>query len=206
MKKITSFVMSVIMLITCLSSVTISYASDNDCDFNDNETIIIDGITYKFEYSYLDGEKITRIVNLTDNTEDILYYNKEKKTIFLNDAPVAFVQDIPSEQAVVPFANKNNRWVYYVTTNKRISWAMGTSVAVVAGVIAAVIPGASAKTIFARIGVGTLGILAGSSNGGIVEIREYRRVLMNEKVEFRFDWSFYAQTGDVYGPFSTYLL
>lgn len=81
-KRITSLFLVLIMLLTCSAGTTISYASDNAPTVNESETVIIDGKEYKYEDVFVNGKEITRIINLTDNTEDLLYYDIEKKVLY----------------------------------------------------------------------------------------------------------------------------
>ena len=209
-KRITSLFLSLIMLLTCSVGATISYAADNTSTVAENETVIIDGKEYKYEDVFVNGKEITRIINLTDNTEDILYYDIEKGTVFLNNEPIAYIENEPIETVdafeygISPLAT--NGWRYHDTSNHRITWKQGVAAAVLAGVIAAVIPGTGKLAVLARIGANTLGIVAGACAGGIVKCVAYTQVLLDGKVQCRYDWTFKPNTGESYGPYSSYQL
>ena len=202
--------MALIMLITCLAGTTISYAADKNDNVEKSEVVTIDGVSYKYVDEYVDGEKITHIINLTDNTEDILYYDEENGTAFLNDAPVAYVEDIisrenaASEYGIAPYAD--NYWKWHDSSTKRITWAQSVVTAVILGaIIAAVIPNVGTAAVIAKIGLTSLGIVAAACGGAYVDCVGYTHVLDDGKVQVRCDWTFRPNTGDIYGPFSQYI-
>lgn len=209
-KKITSFLMAFIMLIVCSAGATVSYADDNTFTIDSSEMVLIDGKEYKYEEILTDGKEIIHVINLTDNTEDILYYDTEKSTVFLNDMPIAYIEKV-SEDATGGFENfisplATNGWRYHDTSNHRITWVQGVTAAVLAGIIAAVIPGTGKLAVLAKIGATTLGIVAGACAGGTVKCVAYTQVLLDGKVQFRYDWTFKPSTGESYGPYSSYQL
>ncbi len=106
---------------------------------------------------------------MTDNTEDILYYDIGNNTVFLNDMSIAYTEKV-SEDTVDEFKNcilplATNGWRYHDTSNHRITWVQGVTAAVLAGIIAAVIPGTGKLAVLAKIGVTALGIVAGACAG-----------------------------------------
>lgn len=187
------------------------YAADNQYTDKNSETVILDGMEYKYIDKYVDGKEITHILNLTANTEDILYYDEADGTIYLNNEPVAYVEDvissenISSESRVSPLAG-DSYWGYNGTTTKRITWAQGVAAAVLAGIIAAVIPNVGKIAVIAKIGLTALGVVAAACGGAYADCASYSHVLMDGKIEFRFDWTFRPNTGDKYGPYSKYVL
>lgn len=209
-KKITSLFMALIMFMTCSAGATASYAADNDSVANENAIVLIDGKEYKYKDEYVNGKEITHIINFTDNTEDILYYDAENGIVFLNDVPVAYIEKVPadvvrmSENNISPLATTG--WRYHDTSSHRITWAQGVTAAVLAGVIAAVIPGVGKAVVLARIGTTALGIVAAACAGGTVTCKTYTQVLLDGKVQFRYDWTFKPSTGETYGPYSSYQL
>ena len=208
-KRITSLFLALIMLITCSNCATISYAAENISAVDEREEVIINGKEYKYEDGFVNGKEITRIINLTDNTEDILYYDAEKGTVFMNDVPVAYIEEV-SPEAI--YGLKNNipsfstyGWRYHDTSSHRITWKQGVTAAVLAGVIAYVLP-VNKATVIAGIGITALGIVAAACSGGTVTCKTYTQVLLDGKVQFRYDWSFKPNTGETYGPYSSYQL
>lgn len=202
--------MAFIMLIVCSAGATISYANDNTFTIDSSETVIIDGKEYRYENVLANGKEIIYIIHLTDNTEDILYYDIGNNTVFLNDMPIAYIEKVSEDtvdefkKCILPLAA--NGWRYHDTSNHRITWVQGVTAAVLAGVIAAVIPGSGKLTVLAKIGVTALGIVAGACAGGTVKCVAYTQVLLDGKVQFRYDWTFKPSTGESYGPYSSYQL
>lgn len=94
--------MALIMVIVCSAGATISYANDNTFTIDSSETVIIDGKEYRYENVLANGKEIIYIIHLTDNTEDILYYDIGNNTVFLNDMPIAYNEKV-SEDTVDEF-------------------------------------------------------------------------------------------------------
>ena len=202
--------MAFIMLIVCSAGATISYANDNTFTIDSSEKVIIDGKEYRYENVLANGKEIIYIIHLTDNTEDILYYDIGNNTVFLNDMPIAYTEKV-SEDTVDEFKNcilplAANGWRNHDTSNHRITWVQGVTAAVLAGVIAAVIPGSGKLTVLAKIGVTALGIVAGACAGGTVKCVAYTQVLLDGKVQFRYDRTFKPSAGESYGPYRSYQL
>lgn len=202
--------MALIMVIVCSAGATISYANDNTFTIDSSETVIIDGKEYRYENVLANGKEIIYIIHLTDNTEDILYYDIGNNTVFLNDMPIAYTEKV-SEDTVDEFKNcilplAANGWRNHDTSNHRITWVQGVTAAVLAGVIAAVIPGSGKLTVLAKIGVTALGIVAGACAGGTVKCVAYTQVLLDGKVQFRYDRTFKPSAGGSYGPYRSYQL
>lgn len=198
------------MVIVCSAGATVSYDADKTVTIDSSETVIIDGKEYRYENVLANGKEIIYIIHLTDNTEDILYYDIGNNTVFLNDMPIAYIEKV-SEDETVGFENfisplATNGWRYHDTSNHRITWVQGVTAAVLAGVIAAVIPGTGKLAVLAKIGATTLGIVAGACAGGTVKCVAYTQVLLDGKVQFRYDWTFRPSTGESYGPYSSYQL
>ena len=165
---------------------------------------------YRYENVLANGKEIIYIIHLTDNTEDILYYDIGNNTVFLNDMPIAYTEKV-SEDTVDEFKNcilplAANGWRNHDTSNHRITWVQGVTAAVLAGVIAAVIPGSGKLTVLAKIGVTALGIVAGACAGGTVKCVAYTQVLLDGKVQFRYDRTFKPSAGESYGPYRSYQL
>lgn len=200
--------MAFVMLITCSLGTVVSFASDNSTQ---SETITIDGVTYRFEYSYSHGDKVTHIINMDDNTEDIVYYKKDNGTIYFNGSPMAYVETISvvktenvSENSITPFASTG--WRYHDTSTHRITWLAGTSASAVAAAISAAIPGTTTFQVILKMGLSALSSIAKSCIGGTLKCVAYTQTLADGKIQCRYDWTFTADSGDSYGPFSTYQL
>jgi len=209
-KRITSFVLAFIMLITCLTGTTILYAADNEFIVDESETVLIDSIEYKYQKVLVDGKEITYIINVTENIKDILSFDSEKGIVFLNDKPIAYVEKTPIEvndtleNRITPFAATG--WRYHDTSNHKITWVKGVSAAVLAAIIAEVIPATSWITVLAKIGAAALGVVSAACIGGNVKCVAYTQTLLDGKVQCRYDWTFTPSTGEHFGPYSSYQL
>lgn len=166
---------------------------------NLKESIEIDGILYTYTYSYDDNESRTiTITNDQDEMVDTIKYEESSSIIYLNGSSIGKVDF--SNESVIPMASDN--WIYIGSGSTNISWAMGTTTAVVAGAIAVALPGAGTLGIIAAMGTGTLGILAASAIGGTVSMSSYR-ANTTAVISYKYIWSFKASTGDKYGPYTT---
>lgn len=94
--------MALIMVIVCSAGATVSYDADKTVTIDSSETVIIDGKEYRYENVLANGKEIIYIIHLTDNTEDILYYDIGNNTVFLNDMPIAYIEKV-SEDTVDEF-------------------------------------------------------------------------------------------------------
>lgn len=94
-------------------------------------------------------------------------------------------------------------WINLGNSSHRISWAQGTTAAVVATAIAGGlgIAGCGKACVIGAIGSGALGVLASASSGGTVTVttRMNQPIVGSPTIEYT--WRFKANTGDTYGPF-----
>lgn len=204
-KKITSIALAMVLLITCSLGATTAFAAESNDNTGQNETIVIDGSVYEFEEAYWNGMPATYINNLTENTQDIVYYDEANGTIYWNGEPMAYIEKVSTtlaepETGISPLAA--DHWTYSKTDTHFITWAEGVSVAVVAGAIATIIPESKISIIF-KVGFGTLSILAASSIGCTIQVAEYYHIYTDGRIQYRWDWTLIA-TGKNYGPFTTY--
>lgn len=211
-KKITSLILAFAMLIACSSGAINSFAADNIVCNDEDERITIDGVTYKYEYSYSGEKEFTHIINLNDNTEYVVYYDRGKGIVFLNNEPLAYIDVTYSSDTQVPSRGNislaSNYWVYHDTSTHRITLVESRvakyGIIAVATAIAAVIPGCTATKVIIAVGVAALSDIAEECKGGTVKCVAYTHVLNDGSVQFRFDWTFTTEKGKSYGPYSTY--
>lgn len=198
-----------LILLTIISSISISVSASSANNSNiENSTILtIDGSLYKFEEINFDGKEITRVTNLSTHTQELIYFDENRGIVFSNNKPVAYVSEETSTEnntlhSISPFTT-DPYWTYVETKYYKVTWAKGASIAVVAGAIAAVLPGKSKLSVILALGIGTLGGIAGSAIGGTVKLSLYKHVTpQTAKIELLYEWSFIAPTGETYGPFS----
>lgn len=96
--------------------------------------------------------------------------------------------------------DRTSFWEDLGSDSHYISWAEGTTVAVVAAVIAVPLSTLGAKGVIAAMGVGALGVIAANSSGGTIYIHLYTHRTLTNTLN-RTVWSFTAGTGDSYGPY-----
>ncbi len=206
-KKVICIFLVLIIISTCTFSTA---AAGRKSDTAEKDIIKIDGMDYQYVDETINGETFTHIINLTLNTEDILYYNQISGTVFLNDEPIAQIENAVSlnnscnRNVIAPLSE--NYWKLHDSTTKRITWVQGIAAAALAAVIATVIPNVGKIGVIAKIGLTALSVVAAACAGAYVDCVGYTHVQNNGSVQARLDWTFRPSTGDVYGPYSKYTL
>lgn len=96
----------------------------------------------------------------------------------------------------------SENWIYWGSSSHRITFAEGTAVAVIAGMIAAAVGQIGGAAVIAAMGLSALSVISANSIGGTVSTKVYK---FNSSLitQFRYDWSFRASSGDKYGPYTT---
>ena len=169
----------------------------------ESETILIEGTSYTYDYSYEDGNRTIYITNNSDNTVDKVSYHEDNSKIYHNDEVIGAVEDNSIEPSFSMAAL--NTWETISTDSKYISWAKGIGVSILAGIIAvglgAISFGATGAIVIAAMGTTALSILASGAVGGTIKIK-YQRFMPSFGAPYhRWIWSFTASTGDFYGDY-----
>lgn len=210
-KKITSIALAMALLITCSLGATTALAAESNDNTGQSDTIVIDGSVYEFEDAYWNGMPATYINNLTENTRDVVYYDEANGTIYWNGEPMAYVEKVSTtlaepETGISPLAA--DHWTYKGTSSFKVTWAHKASIFAVATAISAVltkiIPGATALKIIIWAGTGVLKGLASAATGCTVQVDEYYHIYADGRIQYRWDWTLIATTGEHYGPFTTF--
>lgn len=207
-KKIVAFTLSLILLASCFTSN--SFAIQNNA--SDSETIItIDGITYRIEESYINNNKSICITNQMTNKKEVVYYDNDKNTVYLDNKPIAFINTSISEQEdkyqqVANYSSVATGWKHHDTSWHTISWLETATIIVIASAIAVVIPTETTAGIIGKMGLTALKTIAGLCTNGRIRCVTYTQVLLDGSVQYRHDWTFFAPTGEGFGPYSTYYL
>lgn len=202
-KIVLPFIMSISLIVTSIP--TNIFANDvissqnNIYSKNLVEILEIDGINYKYEMYYNEnGEETTAITNMNSLETKILTTNSEG--VFVDGQKIGEINISQSdENDAVTFTD----WILLGKVGHiYISWAAGTSAAVIVGLIAnkLKIPNNFVKECL-QIALPTL---VGACTGGTLHFSNYYRNLPFGQTQYRTDWSFVASTGDRYGTF-TYL-
>lgn len=204
MKKTLSVIMSVILIILPLS--ISAFAIHNDT-LSEDGNVFIDGEYFHIEESYINGAKTVCMTNLSTGNQEYVYYNKEEGTVYHNDIPIAFIDNLISNNVLShpsTYRSVSTGWVKKDTSWYNISWGITTLTRVVAAAIAVVIPKETTLGVITKMGLSALSTLAESCTGGSIRCITYTLVLLDGSVRYRYDWTFFAPTGEGYGPYSTY--
>lgn len=195
-------IVALMLTFVCVSNMwlTPTYAYDVNASIgladSESDTVILDGVTYRYDFYSDAGNKITRVVNLLTDEVDIVMYDPETETVYINGALA--VKRIPEQYAVSSYGNTADGWQILGKDSYYVSWAVGTSAATVAAAIAAFLANLGPAGVIAAIGVAALGSLASSCSGGTL----YRELHMYPNpIQYRYKWSFRAPTGTTYGPY-----
>lgn len=154
-----------------------------------SETICINGVNTTFYYYYTsDG---SRAIDISyDNSLNIdTVINSSANPTYLN-------------KYVVMGGGANTDWELMAGPDDLyVTWAIGTTTAVVAAAIAAGV-GALVSNVIAAMGAAALATLAASFTGCTLTVTYYT-CRMNWVLQNRFVWSLEVSTGETYGPYST---
>lgn len=208
MKKFKRILATILAVIFCFNiSVIPTYAADvNDSTISDfplagtSEIVEIEGTNYKYDYYLEDGMRKVDITNMSTNTMDRIVYNPSTYTMYLNGS----IFSTKTEPLITPYSLRTTAdgWEIVSTDSHYISWAEGTSVAVIAGMIAAALGfGVGGAAIIGAIGFEALSVLAAASTGGTVYVELHMFTAPFAQPQYRYMWTFTASTGDKYGPF-----
>ena len=171
------------------------------------ETVKIENVNYTFHYFYdVDGNRAIEITEEDSNVSDVIVYNESAQTKYLNDDILATLEELDTIETIVEtnnnFMNRSLEWESLGSYSNRITWAQGVAVAVLAGLIAVYLA-CTGGAVLAIMGWTTLSGLAYAATGGTIAGTLYRRIIAGQHY-FRDIWTFTANTGDKYGPFTTY--
>lgn len=169
------------------------------------ENIDIEGVNYTYKYYYNEnGERSISITDMTSSKTEILTYDQKTSNIYLDDEKMGNVKTSDDKDQDAKAFGVDTSWkLIGGPSHEYVSWAKGTSAAIVAGAIAIVL-GFKTDLIITAVGFGSLSILAASCNGATVHFSLYYRDLALGQYQNKTDWSFVASTGDRYGTY-TYL-
>ncbi len=169
------------------------------------ETVTMDGVTYDFQLSYQNGNRTITITNNSDNSIDVVQCDTETMVLIINgQATLTHNQELLYTIPIVdPIADPG--WEVKTSGSHYISWAKGTTVAVVAAAISVYLGSLGPAGVIAAMGTAVLGTLAASCTGGTLYF-EYQTLIMVGVNQQRWMWTFTASTGDYYGPYYDYVV
>lgn len=171
---------------------------------NLSEILSINNADYLYSYSYQNGNRTTSITNLETGVTDVLIFDSATLTTYLNGEVIATISKVCSSVSGNGDVSICAAYQVIATETHRITWAEGTTAAVVAGMIAAYI-GIKSSNVLLVIGSTALAAVVGSCTGATLytELLLYTAPLATPQNVVK--WTFTADTGDKYGPFFSYL-
>ena len=163
------------------------------------EMVSIDNTLYRYTIcsSPSSSNSLITVLNTSTGKADIVIIKDD--TVYLNGRVIGAIKDdgIVSEDTVSKAARSS--WVKIGKNHRRITWAEGTSAAVVAAIFA----GAIGTPVAGVISFGVISVIAAQATGGTIYYTIYRRKV-GKLINYKWVWSFRASTGDRYGPYTSY--
>lgn len=202
MKKYVAMLLTVVIM-----SAPCAYAGDSVVSKSNQSILTINHVQYQYNYFNCGDDGIqVKITNLKTGSIDNVFV--DNSTILLNGKKIGTITEEKSCEMTKDtdsnIAKKGSVWKKVGSKTKRITWAKGTAVAVVAAVIGAALGGAATgNMVVAAMGAAALGTLAGQCSGGKVSYTLYKSKV-GKFMRYKWVWKFKANTGDSYGPYRSY--
>ena len=152
------------------------------------EEVVIDGVTYTFNYFYEDGNRVITVTNSANSIIEKVSYDPSTltKTCYEGENGVN---------------GTTSDWVLIGSGSQTISEFESKTVSGVASKIAIVLGFCGAAGVIAAIGFDALGDIAENSVGGTVYITTYSMYVPYQGTQYLYVWSFTTSTGKSYGPY-----
>lgn len=173
-----------------LVNTTIENSLDLYCKTQQSEVCVLEGITYTYRYSKdSNGNNVILVESIYGI--DKIVTDVQTGEIYLNNTKVGNTKIYENSPLNTLRADD---WQHMGDYEQYISWAVGTAIAVVVGMIAAAL-GVNAAMVFTGAS-----IFAASCTGGTIYWTNWYS--NGSKPKLKVSWSFAANTGDDYGPWS----
>lgn len=173
-----------------------------------SEMIVLDGTEYTYEYSYgSNGEKTTTITNEDSGSVDVLSYiydENGKATVYQNGRVIAYIDKASATLEDETQIASRSSWVYMGSDSHYVTWAQGTTVSVVADVIATACGFAGPSFIITAIGYSVLSSLASNAIGCTIHVTMYYMDLGYDLM-YMYTLGLTSSTGIYYGPYTIYV-
>lgn len=179
----------------------LTYGSD-PYEANYVEYITIEGVEYSYSYYYdSDNNPCIKMKNLDEDEVTEIKRDIEENTIYIDgyDSGIMLGEGMDIVDYNISLT-ADTGWIKVGSYTNRITWKQGTTAAVLAGVIAAVLSITSGN-VLTSIGASALSIIAAACAGGTVYQTIYTRNL-NTQLYTKVIWSFKPSTGEKYGPYT----
>lgn len=206
MKKFRKIIATFLALICAFNICIIpTFAADSTTDTfplgSTSEIVEIEGTNYKYDFYMENGMRTVTITDLSTNTIDKVTYDPATSNIYLNGT--IFAEKIDNNIVPYSLGTTADGWEILGKDSYRITWAQGTTVAVVAGAIAVYLATLGPAGVIAAMGTGALGALAACCSGGTLYMELHMFTAPFVAPQYRYVWTFTASTGDKYGPYYT---
>lgn len=209
MKKLKKIIATMLTVAICASSLYIqpvfaATSAEFEYSLYENgvyETVNIEGTDYTYHYYYEGNHRAISITNDKDKSVDKIVYDENALVMHVNNQ--TYKVEKTKDNGLQPYATDG--WETLSNETHYVSWAKGTTVAVVAGVIAIYLGSLGVAGVIAAMGTGALSILAASAIGGTVYLKLQWFQAAFVAPQYRYLWSFKASTGDKYGTYVSHV-
>ena len=175
--------------------------------FSDNysETIVLDGKSYTYIYSFDEnGNKTVNIVENNSGKVEKLTYDESEGKFYLEGNVVATVCDTgePILSREVDLRSGDTGWLYVCSGSRTITWEIGVAQAVLLAAIGIVLEGVALSAILVTVGNTALNALKDYYSGAVIEYDLYDRII-NYEDYMKYVWTIKVSTGRFGGPYNT---
>jgi hypothetical protein len=173
---------------------------------NSCETVVIEGVTYQFIFSYdVAGNRTISITNTVDGAVDVVVCDESSATLFVNGEPVGtFIYLVGDSRSATVTQALRAGYVYLYPFSTFISWSGGVAVAVLAAMIAAAAPVLGPAGVLAAMGSAALTVLASMAAGATVSGDLYQFQPASPPYHYQLQWKLKVSEGSTYGIFTSY--
>ena len=203
-KKSIRVIISMILVMALLGGSCVFATDSRKAIFtleNTCEIIEIENTEYKYEYFMEDGMRVVTITNMSTNSIDKITYNPITGAAYLNNS--LFAERIKSSANTKSLGYTADGWEILARDSYYITWSQGTTIAIVAGAIAVYLGSLGAGGVIAAMGAAALSVLAACCAGGTLDLELHMYSMPFVETQYRYKWSFTANTGESYGPYYT---
>lgn len=211
-KRIKKFVTTFICAAIIITSTSVGnvFAESNDKDIysqNFTEKVSYEGVDYIYHYFYNEeGKKSIKISNTETSNKDLLTFDENNNSVYLNEKKVATVGD--TFEDLNPKDNNNGissriKWNLIGVYHHKIKFHEGVGGVFVAGIIVGTMGFGTVGAAMASCGASAMGAIAGCAPGGTLHWSKYYYTEITH-YRYRTDWAFKASSGERYGTYYLY--
>lgn len=166
---------------------------------NFSESIIIDGITYVYNYYYTNNNRTISVTNEATGQVDIILYDISSGKTYLNNQ--LFMEKVTDSAGITPYAYYEWEQVGSASSYK-ITWIDSVGVSTLAAIIAEAISNkVPAASFIATMGASAISDLAHSANGATITLSIQMYLALFVAPQYRYVVSIKSNSGKLYGPY-----